>query len=195
MTVLQAARTHTQAAAWLRLDWDAVQRIMERGSPVHRPPLFPSASSAVARGLLRRSVEQVRHVGLDEKSPSAMSSGPNGFRRGQSYISVLVDIDAEAPRVLAAAEGRTQADAEWLLEELPGSQRAKVEAAAIDMSAAYAGAVRAKLPRAEIVHDRFHVPKLLGEAARPSASLPIPLRRLGGQGAPWRTQGLAGQRG
>ena len=185
MTVLQAARTHTQAAAWLRLDWDAVQRIMERGSPVHRPPLFPSASSAVARGLLRRSVEQVRHVGLDEKS----------FRRGQSYISVLVDIDAEAPRVLEAAEGRTQADAEWLLEELPGSQRAKVEAAAIDMSAAYAGAVRAKLPRAEIVHDRFHVPKLLGEAARPSASLPIPLRRLGGQGAPWRTQGLAGQRG
>lgn len=139
VTVLQAARTHTQAAAWLRLDWDAVQRIMER---------------AVARGLLRRSVEQVRQVGLDEKS----------FRRGQSYISVLVDIDAEAPRVLEAAEGRTQADAELLLEELPESQRAKVEAAAIDMSAAYAGAVRSKLPRAEIVHDRFHVSKLLGEA-------------------------------
>ena len=65
-------------------------------------------------GLLRRSVEEVRHVGLDEKR----------FRRGQSYISVLVDIDAEAPRVLAEAEGRTQADAELLLEELPESQRA-----------------------------------------------------------------------
>jgi transposase len=139
VTVLKAARTLTQAAQWLRLDWDAVQRIMER---------------AVGRGLERRSVERVRHVGLDEKS----------FRRGQSYISVLVDIDAEVPRVLEVAEGRTQADAQLLLEELPERQRAKVEAAAIDMSAAYAGAVRAKLPQAEIVHDRFHVSKLLGEA-------------------------------
>lgn len=139
VTVLLAARTLRQAAQWLRLDWDAVQRIMKR---------------AVARGLLRRSIAQVRHVGLDEKS----------FRRGQDYISVLVDIDVRAPRVLEVAEGREQADAELLLEELPAAQRANVEAAAIDMSPAYAAAVRAKLPQAEIVHDRFHVSKLLGEA-------------------------------
>lgn len=139
ITVLQAARSLKQAAGWLRLDWDAVQRIMER---------------AVARGLARRSVENVRHIGLDEKS----------FRRGQSYISVLVDIDAQVPRVLEVTEGRTQADAELLLNELPETQRGKVEAAAIDMSAAYAAAVRAKLPSADIVHDRFHVSKLLGEA-------------------------------
>lgn len=139
VTVLQAARTLRQAAQWLRLDWDAVARIMER---------------AVARGLARRSLETVRQVGLDEKS----------FRRGQDYISVLVDIDAQAPRVLEVAEGRTQVDAEGLLEELPARQREQVEAAAIDMSAAYAAAVRARLPRAAIVHDRFHVSKLLGEA-------------------------------
>ena len=98
MTVLQRARSLQQAAGWLRLDWDAVQRIMER---------------AVERGLSRRSVEQVRHVGLDEKSPSAPSrfdklpfdfaqglslsngkapslprgSWPNGFRRGQNYTA------------------------------------------------------------------------------------------------------------
>ena len=41
VTVLQAARPHTPVAAWLRLDWDAVQRIMERGSPVPRPPTIP----------------------------------------------------------------------------------------------------------------------------------------------------------
>lgn len=182
--VRNAARTLTQAAQWLRLDWDAGQRIMERGSPAHRPPLFPSASSAVGRGLERRSVERVGQAGLDEKS----------FRRRQSYISVLVAIDAEAPRVLEVAEGRRQADAALLLEELPARPRAKVEAAAIDLSAAAAGAVRAKLPRAEMVPARFPVSKLLGEAARPSASLPIPLRRLGGQGAPRRTPGLAGKR-
>ena len=87
-----------------------------------------------------------------------------GLPAGQRCISVLADIDAEAPGVLEAAEGRTQADAEPLREELPGSQRAKVEAAAIDTSAAYAAAVRARLPSAEIVHDRFHVSKLVGEA-------------------------------
>lgn len=42
VTVLQAARSLKQAAGWLRLDWDAVQRIMER---------------AVERGLERRELE------------------------------------------------------------------------------------------------------------------------------------------
>jgi transposase len=140
ITVLLAARSLKQAAGWLRLDWSAVQRIMER---------------AVARGLAKRRVEQVRHVGLDEKS----------FRKGQDYISVLVDINAEAPRVLDVIEGRTQADAEVLLATtLAAAQRDRIEAAAIDLSAAYAAAIRTQLPHAEIVHDRFHVAKLLGEA-------------------------------
>jgi len=53
LEVLQAASNVRRAAALLALDWDAVHSIMERG---------------VARGLARRSVERVQHVGLDEKS-------------------------------------------------------------------------------------------------------------------------------
>ena len=153
MTVLQAARSLQQAAGWLRLDWD--------GSPVHRPPLFPSASSAVQRimeraverGLARQELEGLKHLGLDEKS----------FRRGQDYISVLTEVGPE-PRVLEVAEGRRTEDAAGLIRTLPEASRAQVAAVAIDMSAAYAAAVRAALPAAVVVHDRFHVSKLLGEA-------------------------------
>jgi len=138
VTVLQAARSLKQAAGWLRLDWDAVQRIMER---------------AVERGLERRELEGLKHLGLDEKS----------FRRGQDYISVLTDLGSE-PRVLEVAEGRRTEDALGLIRTLPEAQRAPVAAVAIDMSAAYAAAVREALPEAVVVHDRFHVSKLLGEA-------------------------------
>ena len=138
VTVLLAARSLKQAAGWLRLDWDAVQRIMER---------------AVARGLERRELEGLRHLGLDEKS----------FRRGQDYISVLTEVGAE-PRVLEVCEGRRSAEAAQLIRTLPEEVRAKVEAVAMDMSAGYAAAVSEVLPEAAIVHDRFHVSKLLGEA-------------------------------
>ena len=138
VTVLQAARSLQQAAGWLRLDWDAVQRIMER---------------AVERGLARRELDGLKHLGLDEKS----------FRRGQDYISVLTEVGPE-PRVLEVAEGRRTEDAVGLIRTLPEAQRAQVAAVAIDMSAAYAAAVREALPAAVVVHDRFHVSKLLGEA-------------------------------
>ena len=153
VTVLQMARSVQQAADWLRLDWDAVQRILERGSPAHRPPLSPSASSAVERGLARRELEGLKHLGLDEKS----------FRRGQNYISVLTDLGPE-PRVLEVAEGRRTEDVVGLIHTLPEAQRAPVAAVAIDMSAAYAAAVHEALPAAAVVYDRFHVSKRLGEA-------------------------------
>ena len=69
---------------------------MERGSPAQRPPLFPSASSAAAYGLDRRTLERLRHLGLDEKS----------LLRGQSYVSVMADLKKEAPRVPEVCDGR-----------------------------------------------------------------------------------------
>ena len=51
--VLQAAGSVEQARKLLGLTWDSVQRIMDR---------------AVERGLQRRELDEVRHVGIDEKS-------------------------------------------------------------------------------------------------------------------------------
>lgn len=107
---------------------------------------------AVERGLARRSVEQLRKVGLDEKS----------FRRGQRYVSVMTDLDE--PRVLEVVPGNSTESARKLWQALPEAQRDKVEAAAMDMSAGFVGATRKEAPQAAIVHDRYHVSALLNAA-------------------------------
>lgn len=135
--VIKASRSLTQAAELLRLDWDGVQRVLDR---------------AVARGLTRRSTEGLRYVGLDEKS----------FGRGQNYVSLMTDLKGQ--RVLEVVEGRDTAQARQLWENLPADQREKIEAAAMDMGAEFAKATRQAAPKAQIVHDKFHVSKLLVDA-------------------------------
>ena len=135
--VIEACRSLTQAADLLKLDWDSVQRIVER---------------AVARGMLRRSTEQVRRVGLDEKS----------FGRGQDYVSLMTDLDGA--RVLEVVAGRDRDSALALWETIPTQQRDKIQAAAMDMGANFTCATREAATKAAIVHDRFHVSKHLNEA-------------------------------
>lgn len=84
------------------------------------------------------------------------------FGHGQSYVSLLVDLDAS--RVLEVSKDRTTESAEQLWKSLPESQRQKVQAVAMDMSSAYEEATRQFAPQAEIVHDKFHVSKHLNEA-------------------------------
>ena len=135
--VLQACRTVKAAADLLGLSWDAAQTIMER---------------AVDRGLQRREATSVLHLGIDEKS----------FGKGHDYITVLTDIDGS--RVLEVAPERTQAAAEAVLQTLTVEQRHEVQAVAADMLPAYAEAVARQTPQADLVHDKFHVAKHLGEA-------------------------------
>lgn len=135
--VLLCARSVKQAAGLLGLSWDEVDHILRR---------------AVERGLSRRELEALTHVGIDEKS----------FRSGQSYISLLTDL--EGRRVLDVVEGRTQAAAEALWDTLSVEQRQEIEAVAVDMWEPFLNASRAKAPEAELVHDKFHVSAHLNEA-------------------------------
>lgn len=137
--VLQACRSIKAACELLKINWEGAQAIMER---------------AVKRGKERRVLHKLKAVGLDEKS----------FHRGQSYVSVLVDLEPGAPRILDVCNGRKKEDAIDLLNKLPEPARAGVEAVAMDMSTAYQGAAQAVLPKAEVVFDRFHISKLMGEA-------------------------------
>ena len=135
--VLQACRTVGAAADLLGLSWDQLQTIMDR---------------AVTRGLARRDPAPIKHLGLDEKS----------FGKGHDYITVMTDIDGS--RVLEVVPERTREAAETVLNTLSDEQRGAVEAVAADMLAAYAWAVAARTPQADLVHDNFHVSKHLGEA-------------------------------
>jgi transposase len=135
--VLLASATVSQACELLGLSWDTAQEIMRR---------------AVERGLERRQLEDLKHLGMDEKS----------FRRGQSYITLLTDL--EESRVLDVVEERTTEAADRLWDTLSPEQKQAVEAVAVDMWEPFIQTIQKQVPDADIVHDKFHVSKYLGEA-------------------------------
>lgn len=123
----------------LHLSWDEVHAIQER---------------AVARGLARRQAEQIRHLGVDEKS----------FTRGHHYFTLVNDLDKS--RVLYVAEGRTEASMDGFWSGLTDEQIQAVEAVAMDMWDPYINSTLKHLPEArrKIVFDKFHIAKHLSEA-------------------------------
>lgn len=135
--VLQAARSIQSAATLLSIDWSTAQQIMKR---------------AVERGLQRRSLDDVQHIGIDEKS----------FGKGHDYVSVMTDIDGS--RVLEVAPERTIEACDQLWKTLPDEQKTQVNAVCMDMWRAFEASTQKNVPDARIVHDRFHISKYLNEA-------------------------------
>src|SRR5260370_13694257 len=107
---------------------------------------------AVQRGLDARQLEGLRRVGRDEKS----------FGLGQRYVSVLTDLDLS--RVLEVEPGNDTQSGSALWQSMPQAQRENIEAAAMDMSAGFTAATAQQAPHVVIVHDKFHVAKILNEA-------------------------------
>jgi len=135
--VLRASSSVSAAAMWLRLSWRSADRIMAR---------------AVERGLGRRRLEEITEVGIDEKS----------FRKRHRYGTLVNDL--KGARVIEVYEGRTTEAACGAFDSLGEEGLRKVEAVAMDMSAAYEAAAKIKCPNAAIVYDRFHVSAMLGDA-------------------------------
>ena len=121
----------------LKLSWDEVHLIQEK---------------AVKRGLGRRILGELKHIGVDEKS----------FLKGHQYATVLSDLDH--PCVLEVARDRKEESLGELLNQIAQPQRDLITAVAMDMWEPYIHAVEQQLPQADIVHDKFHIAKYLGEA-------------------------------
>jgi transposase len=135
--VLLGCQNQTKAKELLKLSWDEVHLIQEK---------------AVQRGLWRRSTEGLHYIGVDEKS----------FLKGHRYATVLSDIGNA--RVVDVAEDRKEETLTELFTRIPEEQRDEIVAVAIDMWEPYINAVESLLPEADIVHDKFHIAKYLGEA-------------------------------
>jgi transposase len=86
------------------------------------------------------------------------------FRKGQSYITLLYDLDRST--VEAISDGNDIHAGNTAFSQLSENQLARVEAIAMDMSAAYVKSAKENIPLAEekIVHDRFHIMKMATEA-------------------------------
>jgi transposase len=102
----------------------------------------------------KKQVRQlVRCLGIDEIS----------LRKGQQHF-VMVLTDLERHYVVAILEERSQKALETWLAGLSEAERKAMRLVAMDMWGPYRGVIKAKLPQAEIVADRFHVMKHLNHA-------------------------------
>lgn len=136
--LLRSCKSQSRAARLLRLSPGQVHDLMHR---------------AVKRGLARRQAVCVPYLSLDEKS----------FLSHRRFVSVLTDL--EGMRVLDVCRDRTMDDASALIRSaLTSEQLATVKCVTMDMWDGYVAAVRETLPLADIVFDRFHIGRYLGEA-------------------------------
>ncbi len=120
--------------------------------------LHPETVSAIFQRWAKRAEERqqrkiVRCLGIDEIS----------LRKGHQHF-VLVLSDLERHCVIAVLEERSQKALEVWLDGLSDAERKTIRLVAMDMWGPYRGVVKAKLPHAEIVADRFHVMKQLNDA-------------------------------
>lgn len=108
--MLRCSANRSQTAKILRISWEEINQIMERG---------------VSRGLSRRKEETIHSIGMDEKN----------FLSGHSYVTVMTDI--EEKRVIDIAIDRDETAVNGLWEGLTENQRGQVKAVCTDFWRAY----------------------------------------------------------
>ena len=102
--------------------------------------------------------------GMPSLTALAVPWAEKSFLRGHNYITLLNDLDGG--RVLDVVPERTEkACRELIVKALPTDwSRFKIEAIAMDMWPAFRNAATDLFKESEIVYDRFHVAKYLGDA-------------------------------
>lgn len=102
------------------------------------------------RRFSKPKLRRLKRIAIDEIST----------RKGHKYLTLVLDLDTGAVVFVGKGKGEQALKPFWKRLKSSG---AKVEAAAMDMSAAYYRAVTENLPRAAVVFDWFHVVKLLND--------------------------------
>jgi transposase len=132
---LSRRMTIRDVARHLGVGWDVIKDIQKRD---------------LSRRYAKPKLKHLRHLAIDEIA----------IAKGHRYLTVVMDLDSGAVVFVGDGKGADALKPFW--KRLRGS-KAKVEAVAMDMSAAYRAAVSTHLPKAQIVFDHFHVIKLFNE--------------------------------
>jgi transposase len=153
-----AGHTHTfdQQVAWLavrtsksavvelmRIAWRTVGSILER---------VWQAISAPDGGPLGRRLDGLRRIGIDEIS----------YRRGQLYLSVVVDHDTG--RLVWAEPGRSRATLHRFFDDLGAERSELITHVSADQASWISEVVAERAPHAVQCADPFHVVKWANEA-------------------------------
>lgn len=132
---LSSSMTIRDIARFLGVSWDLVKAIQKRAlkKRFDRPKLS---------GLRRFAVDEI-YCGKKRK-----------------YLTLVMDLDTGAVVFIGDGKGADALDPFWLrIRRIKN----KIKAVAMDMSAAFYGAVQENLPKAKIVFDHFHIVKLMNE--------------------------------
>jgi transposase len=133
-----ATRTDKSAIArFLRIDWDTVGRICER---------------VVATELEHDHLEGLVVIGVDEIS----------WRKHHKYLTLVSNHDTG--KIVWGRTGKDTAALNGFFDELGAERAQRIEAASMDMGAAFRKSVTAHAPNAVICIDPFHVVKLVTDA-------------------------------
>jgi transposase len=127
----------TRVTELMGISWATVGAIVER---------------VVARRLDPARLDGLRRIGVDEFS----------YRKRHRYLTTVVD--HERRRVVWAAAGRSAETLGAFFEALGEERCAELECVTMDMATGYLKAVEERLPRVQIVFDRFHVQRLASDA-------------------------------
>jgi len=108
----------------------------------------------VETALSKEDYSDVTQIGIDETSS----------KRGHNYITVVVDL--EQKKVIFATEGKDASTVDRFAEHLLNHKGdpENVVAVSSDMSVAFISGINKNFPTADLVFDRFHIMKLVGDA-------------------------------
>ena len=127
--------TIKDAARHLKVGWDTIKNIQK---------------TQLIKRFKRIKLKHLKRLAIDEIS----------IGKGHRYLSIVMDLFTGA--VVFVGDGKGADALAPFFRRLKRSG-ARIEAVAIDMSAAYIRALRENLPEACIVFDHFHVVKLFNE--------------------------------
>lgn len=127
----------TAVTKLLGISWRSVGRIIER---------------IVDERLDDSRFDGVRCIGVDEFS----------YRKRHRYLTVVVDHDRQ--RVIWAGQGRSAETLGAFFDAMGDERLEQIETVSIDMAGGYIKAIKARLAKAQIVFDRFHVQRLVSDA-------------------------------
>jgi transposase len=127
--------TIRDVAVHLGVGWDLIKDIQKRD---------------LSRRFAKPKLKHLRHIAIDEIAVG----------KGHRYLTLVMDLETGA--VVFVGDGKAGDALKPFWKRLRPSG-AKIKAVAMDMSAAYRGAVATNLPKAKIVFDRFHVVKLFND--------------------------------
>jgi transposase len=131
-----------EASEILGISWDQTDAIKAR---------------AVRRGLERREDLPLRRICIDEKS----------IRKGHCYVTCVARLDEDGKgRIHYIGDGKGEEALDGFFRELSQEKKAQIQAAGVDMSAAYLASLKRNLPdwRSKVTHDAFHLVQHMNEA-------------------------------